>query len=158
MRLSATVRIGGESTSTYSNSVWSLFSSSAVSADDRTSAGLGGMGPHGMTERFGTPLTGNMASESWTRLVRHWTKPGLFFTPAARWQAGRRMSQSTIKTLLPRLERVAPRFTVVVVLPSPGSALVTSSSLGTGLAESRIDVRRDLKASTAMGSFCKARP
>ena len=51
------------------------------------------------------------------------------------------MSQSTITTLLPRLASVAPRLTVTVVLPSDGRALVISSIFGTGLAESRIEVR-----------------
>jgi len=59
------------------------------------------------------------------------------------------MSQSTITTRLPRLASVAPKFSVVVVLPSPGSALVTRISLGTVLAESRIEVRSERKASTA---------
>jgi hypothetical protein len=59
------------------------------------------------------------------------------------------MSQSTITTLLPKLAKVAPKFTVVVVLPSPGRALVIRRLFGTGLAESKIEVRRERKASTA---------
>jgi hypothetical protein len=59
------------------------------------------------------------------------------------------MSQSTITTRLPKLAKVAPKLTVVVVLPSPGRELVIKRHLGTGLAESKIEVRRERKASTA---------
>jgi hypothetical protein len=40
---------------------------------------------------------------------------------------------------------------VIAVLPSPGKALVIRINFGTGLAESKIEVRRERKASTEAG-------
>src|SRR3989442_12803934 len=119
--------------------------------EERISAGFGGMSPQGITLRFSTLGTGRMEAKTSRCPVRDWTKPGLFSTPVERWQDGRRMSQSTITTLLPRLARVTPRLTVTVVLPSPGSALVMRIDFGTGGADSRMEVRSERKASSAAG-------
>src|SRR5215471_7065795 len=72
---------------------------------------------------------------------------------------GLRMSASMIKTSAPNCASDIAVFTTVVVLPSPGWPLVTSSVFG-GLpaADNRTDVLRALYASAAdewPSTFCK---
>jgi hypothetical protein len=55
-------------------------------------------------------------------------------------------------TRLPRLASIAARLTAIVVFPSPGNALVIRMIFGTGLADSKIEVRRERKASRTAGS------
>jgi hypothetical protein len=55
-------------------------------------------------------------------------RPGVFCTPKCWCSVGRRRSASTASTFAPLWASAAARFATVVVLPSPGFALVITTA------------------------------
>src|SRR5688572_9465500 len=95
--------------------------------DPSSSAGFGGRYPHGNTDR---PLKREdwMACDAWHLDTIRSESPGVFLVRKCWCRAGRRRSASTTRTLAPLSARATARLAVVVVFPSPGLALVSTSA------------------------------
>src|SRR5687767_12397800 len=96
-------------------------------ADPSSSAGLGGMYPQGSTDN---PLNRVdwIAWEAWHLETIRSESPGVLWIRKCWCRAGRRRSASTTSTFAPLRARATARLAVVVVLPSPGFALVRTSA------------------------------
>src|SRR5580692_10557107 len=96
--------------------------------DPSNSAGYWGLGPAGITESLGIQGIFNGRSDGCSPAIRELRPDGPF---KLSWvhKVGRRMSASTKRTLAPCCAKAAAKLMLVVVLPSCGSALDTSSTL-----------------------------
>src|SRR5579872_70233 len=111
-------------------------------SDPKSSAGWGGLGPDGNTNKPGCidcKITCPPSSVPASKLLR----PSEALRPKMSWMHGLRMSASTNRTFLPCWASTIAEFTLVVVFPSPGNGLVNKMVFGGAPNDdSRIDVRK----------------
>ena len=118
-----------------------------------SSAGRSCTEPAGIKERFGTSSQERIASIPVVLSSRRALKPGSLGIPNASCRVGLRRSASTSSTRFPCCAMTTAAFTAVVVLPSLGSGLVTSSILRSAEA-SKIEVANARYASAIAEAGC----
>ncbi len=138
---SVTASVGAESMITMSNWLRTKRRNSLMRSDDRSSDGLGGIGPDGVRKRFSMSQRKMIfsASAPW---VRKLTRPTLLAAWKTSCWRGLRRSPSTSRTFLPSCARTTARLPAVEVLPSEGTAEVTTITLSWRAEESSRAVRR----------------
>src|ERR1019366_4723323 len=119
-------------------------------AEESKSAGFGGIGPVGTTQRFGITGCGTVTKSMDETPARYELSPAYF--PSGRLNArstpGLRRSPSISNVGAPNCASVTARFPAAVVFPSRGSALVIRITCGgCSACESKSEVRKDLNAS-----------
>ena len=150
---SVTGRSGGASRSTTAS--WESLSSRAFMRwEPRSSEGLGGIRPAGMTLRWGWPLTNWATSDTGTSPARTWVRPTEPSMSKMRWTTGLRRSVSTRMVRCPEAASICARTAEIVDLPSPGLAEVMTMARG-GLSTS---TKRRLVRSRRMASAAWPRP
>ena len=121
-----------------------------MTVEPSNSAGCGGIGPAGKIHKFGTSGNGTMTSSILSPPLMSVLRPPRDRKPNSLSMPGRRRSASTSNTRPPRCAKTNAEFALIVVLPSCGTALVTSITLGgEPNEERRIEVRSDRYASAA---------
>src|SRR6202046_1288758 len=118
--------------------------------EERRSAGFGGIGPVGKTQRFGITGCGTVTKSMDETPARYELSPAYF--PSGRLKArvtpGLRRSASISNVRSPNCARVTAKLTAAVVFPSRGRALVTRITCGgCSACDSSREVRKALKAS-----------
>src|SRR4051794_19440510 len=97
--------------------------------EQSNSAGCGGVGPAGITNRFAMSVATTPALALAVE-ANNVLNPASLRRFRARWIAGRRMSASTSRTRAPDCASTTAVLMLVVVLPSCGSGLVTTMIFG----------------------------
>src|SRR5208337_1195624 len=147
---SVTKSSGGESMTICVKRFMKSLSVASIMCDESSSAGSGGRGPAGKTQRFGTRSYWIKTSSREWAPVKKLLKPFSLETPSVFATEGRRKSASTIKTGPPLWAKDIARLQAVEVFPSPTCALVTSKVCGgRGAVESKTEVRRLRNASAS---------
>ena len=122
---SVTASTGGVSTTTKSYCPFSSASTSWNFGLVKSSAGLSGRGPHGITKRFSISQL-RTADESFASPATTEASPTSGCCRLnSLWTRGLRKSQSSRTTRLPLWAIEMARFAARVLLPSPGVGLVT---------------------------------
>ena len=111
-------------------------------SEESSSEGLGGIGPEGVTQRFGTSVGRKTASGS-AVAVSWLTRPKRLETRKTWCRRGLRRSQSTSSTWRPSWASTTARFDAVAVFPSPATAEVTAIAFSSRAEESIRAVRSE---------------
>ena len=121
MVASVTSSKGAESTTRCSKRSRNSCKTFSMVGEESKSAGLGGWGPAGSTQRLGTASNWRRTSSRLCAPERKLLSPAPFSERASALEIpGRRMSASTITTGTPRWASPKARLSEVEVLPSPG--------------------------------------